>query len=482
MGRSGEITSDTAAQFYELRSPTGQAIITRRRLTTTLGVAAYDLLDEADPRAPTLTFRARLRYDADYGGSVEETASSRFDRFIPGFSRDPVDLMYGYVEGRRFFRGLLGFRLGRQYVTDALGWWSFDGGLVKVTTPYWFALEAYGGLEQRGGMPLSTPRFERDGIWRGDRAGFAEALYPSFQQDDVAPAIGAAIESAGVPWLHGRATYRRVYDTGASTISPPSSSARAPSTYDGMRISQERVGYAVDGTIPSVGGLKAGFAYDLYVKRMANAYASIDWYTSERLTLGVDWDYFQPTFDGDSIWNFFMSMPMNDVGLRAAWDPTSRVGIAGGLRGRAFTVQTGPEAQQIDPTSPNRLSEANAYPSSPFDPMGGADLSARYRVAEGSIGARGAADVSRTGDRVGLDVNGERTLEARYVLQGRAGVWRWSDELRPDRDATSFGYVLGAGYKVSPRSLVLVDFQHDMNRVAGQRFRAMLWLTLALSN
>jgi hypothetical protein len=186
-----ELTSDTAAQFYEMRSPTGATVIARRRFMTTLGVAVYDLFDKPhDPLAPTVTFRARLRYDGDYGGSAEETALNSPDRFIPGFSRGPVDLMYGYIEGRRFFKGLLGFRLGRQYVTDALGWWSFDGGLVKVTTPYYLAAEVYGGLEQRGGMPLSTPRFERDGIWRGDRNGFDPALWPSFQPNDVAPAIG----------------------------------------------------------------------------------------------------------------------------------------------------------------------------------------------------------------------------------------------------------------------------------------------------
>ena len=135
-------------------------MLARRRLTTTLGVAVYDLLGKAeDPRSPTLTFRARLRYDADYGGRAEETAIARPDRFVPGFSRGPVDLMYGYVEGRRLFGGFFGFKLGRQYTTDALGWWSFDGGSVRVTTPAYFAVEALGGLEVRGGMPLSTPRF-----------------------------------------------------------------------------------------------------------------------------------------------------------------------------------------------------------------------------------------------------------------------------------------------------------------------------------
>jgi len=33
-----ELTSDTAAQFYEMRSPSGETVIARRRFMTTLGV------------------------------------------------------------------------------------------------------------------------------------------------------------------------------------------------------------------------------------------------------------------------------------------------------------------------------------------------------------------------------------------------------------------------------------------------------------
>jgi hypothetical protein len=481
-GVDPEITSDTAAQFYEMRSPNGQTVIARRRLTTTLGVAAYDLLEtEADPNAPTLSFRARLRYDADYGNDPGATAANRADLFVPGLDQGPVDLMYGYVEGRRFLHGLLGFRLGRQYVTDALGWWSFDGGLVKLTTPWYFAVELYGGLEQRGGLPLSTSRFERDGVWRGDRTGYDPTLYPSYQPNDVAPAIGAALETAGFSWLHGRLTYRRVDNTGTSNVSQFENGLRSPAKYEGSRVSQERIGYAVDATLASVGGVKAGFAYDLYMNTMSNIFASADWYASRTVTVSVDYDYFRPTFDADSIWNFFMSMPMNDIGVRTSWDPSDRVGISGGVRTRLFSVQSEPESGLTSPTSPNGFAAQNQYPGSSIDPMGGATLAGRYRIGDGQIGARGAADVHRTGDRLGMDLYGERTLETRYVFQARAGVWQWNDKERPDRDATNLGYVLGAGYKVFPRSLLLADFQHDMNRLAGQRFRAMLWLTLALS-
>jgi len=477
-GIDPELTVDTAAQFYEVRSPTGATVIARRRLTTTLGASAYDLLGNgADPRAPSLSFRARLRYDADYGGNAEETAVGRPNRLVPGFARGPVDLMYGYVEGRRYFGGVFGFRLGRQYVTDALGWWSFDGGLAKVTTPFYVALETYAGLEQRGGLPFSTSRYERDGIWRGDRTGYDPNLYPSFQPNEVAPAIGAAIESAGFSWLHARATYRRVYNTGASNTSQFVSGLTPSRTYEGTRISSERVGYAIDGTLPELGGVKAGFAYDLYVKVLANAYASLDWFASRTVTLSVDYDHYRPTFDGDSIWNVFLAMPMNDLALRASWDPNARFGISGAIRGRAFMQQTEPD---VADSSPN-LTGGNYYPPRALDPMAGANLAGRYRIGEGHIGARGAADVSATGRRLGLDVYAERTLETRYLLQARIGTWTWEDEQRPDRDATNLGYVLGAGYKLFPRSLVLADFQHDMNRIAGQRFRAMLWLSVAFS-
>src|SRR6478609_1237237 len=68
-------------------------------------------------------------------------------RFVPGFTENAVDLQYGYLEGRRVF-GFLQFRLGRQYLTDTLGWTSFDGGLVRVAVPALpLAIEAEGGLE-----------------------------------------------------------------------------------------------------------------------------------------------------------------------------------------------------------------------------------------------------------------------------------------------------------------------------------------------
>jgi hypothetical protein len=60
-------------------------------------------------------------------------------------------------------------------------------------------------------------------------------------------------------------------------------------------------------------------------------------------------------------------------------------------------------------------------------------------------------------------------------------VWQWNDKLRDDRDAVSLGYVAGVGYKLLPRSLALAEFEHNVNRLVGHRFRVMLWLTVAVT-
>jgi hypothetical protein len=477
-----EVTSDTSAQFYDVRSPTGATVLARRRLVSTLGVATYNLLQPYDkvPRGPELTFKARMRYDADYGASADEVdIANRGARLVPGFYRGPVDLMYGYVEGRRFAGGWLGFKLGRQYVTDVLGWWSFDGGQVKVTTPFYVQVEGYGGLEVRGGMPLSTPRFEREGMWRGDRTGYDPALWPSFQPNDVAPAYGFALESTGVTWLHGRFTYRKVYNTGASNVSQFQSGLTTPVVYEGSRTSQERLGYAIDASLFDVAGAKGGFSYDLYLAKVPSIYASLDGFVSKKLTVSLDYDYYRPTFDADSIFNFFAAYPMNDLGLRAAWDATDKLLLAGGLHGRMFEVATEPSGASN--ASPSTRAEPAFYPPSANTFDVGGSLSGRVRWGEGNIGARWNGLFSKGGDRHGGDVYVERVLETRYVVSGRASLWHWKDKLRDDRDALGFGYVAGVGYKFAERSQAMFEFDHNINRIAGHRFRLMLWLSVAVA-
>jgi hypothetical protein len=243
-------------------------------------------------------------------------------------------------------------------------------------------------------------------------------------------------------------------------------------------VSSERIGYAFDGSLPSVGGLKGGLAYDLYVAKFSQLYLSTDVYATQKLTLSADFDHFRPTFDADSIWNLFATGPTNDLGARFAYQASDSFGVSGGGHVRMFENATGPEE---DARSKSPLADANQYAASPIYLNGGGNVAAKYRYTRGNVTVRGAADGGGTGGRAGGDVYADHTFQKRYLVSARAGAWAWKDSLRPDRSATSFGYVLGAGYIFSPRSQALVEFEHDMNRIVGNRFRLMLWLSLAVN-
>ncbi|AUX41917.1 hypothetical protein SOCE26_033420 [Sorangium cellulosum] len=508
-----EIESTTAAQAYEVASPWGDTNIERRRLMQTLGFSVHNLQGKFTPGEADYSVTMRIRLDADFGvnghlegaeaGGETDYSIAGGSRFIPGLREAPLDLMYAYAEGRNVAGGWLGFRVGRQYVSDVLGWWSFDGALVRVTTPYFFRIEAYGGLEQRGGLPLSTSRFERQGVWRGSHSGFGRdktqpdsaADFPSYQYAQPAPAFGAALESAGPSFLHGRLTYRRVYNTGTTITQQFPDRGGGFRTLKGLRISQDRLGYAADINKADLGGIKGGFSYDLYSQLVGSAYGGLEVYAGSRVTLGADVDYFVPTFDADSIWNWFTHDPVTTITGRASVDITREVDLAawGGARlwmaegnpeefgvGQCDVMGEGPDCigqTSFDPAGEDDLEdyardEANRAASYTTDVL--ANLAGRYRTRTTSVELRGMLQTGERGRRTGADLSGEKRLSGqRYALGARVSLYNWEDPLRPDRGATSFGYVLGAGYRPGEAADFKIEWEHDMNRLVGQRFRVV---------
>jgi hypothetical protein len=476
-----EVNSTTAAQSYELSSPWGGLTLKRRRILQTLGLGLYHL-EGGEPQAggPDVSVRLRMRLDADPGIKSDETTyATGSDRFVPGLAIAPIDIMYGYVEGRRLAGGWLGFRLGRQYVTDSLGWWSFDGGLVRITTPVFVEVEAYGGLEQRGGLPLSSPRFERNGIWRGDRKGIETGVYPQFQKAAIAPAYGVALQSTGVTWLHGRLDYRKVLNQGESVVSvlTPDPVTGNLVTYNGTRTSSERIGYALDATAASIGGVKGGLVYDLLEGGLSSWYGQADWYATRGITLSGDYDYFRPTFDGDSIFNFFTHNAMKTLTGRLAVDVTEGVDVAASGGIRTYTTTGTPGVDLVADSTTGVLGPTQATQQDIL-----ANLAGRYRFDSGLLGVRGMSETGDRGRRQGGELQGEHSfLGRRWTALGRLSVYDWEDKLRPDRNATSFGYVIGGAFRPSPVAEAMVEWEHDMNRLVGQRFRILALLNLTVT-
>ncbi len=200
------------------------------------------------------------------------------------------------------------------------------------------------------------------------------------------------------------------------------------------------------------------------------------------VTVSADYDYYVPTFDADSIWNFFAGEPMNDLGLRANVDVTDR---ALGRRRRAtlriYDVQTAPSRsgrreRPVPCPTPNYALGQNVYPSNghPFDE--GGNLSARYRTGDTTRRPARRAATAATRATAWAPTSRRSASSRRGTSRAlRTGVWQWNDKLRPDRDATSFNYVLGPRLPVSRRARRRsIEWEHDMNRLVGQRFRLML--------
>lgn len=510
-----DVRSETALQAYQLSNPWGDTILNRRRLMQTLSLSVYNLQGDFVPGKADYSAVLRVRLDADFGinGHLDnadrggetsyQTEAGPGVRFVPGVQQAPVDLMYAYVEGRNLLKGWMGFRAGRQYVVDTLGWWSFDGALARITTPFFVQAEVYGGFEQRGGLPLSTARFERPGVWRGNHVGFGTAAdqpsvtdYPSYQYAQMAPAFGFNVETNGPSWIHGRFSYRRVYNRGTSVTQQFPDLLGGYRTVSGNRISQDRLGYALDLNKSNLGAIKGGFTYDLYNQILASFYGGVEAYLGSRTTIGADVDYFVPTFDADSIFNWFTRSPTTSITARISSAPTKRFDFSayGGVR--LWQTEGDPDTfaaeeciasglcsgdQEIDPATATSFvrNEDNRGTGTVVDAV--ANVAGRYRFGTGDVGLRGMVQAGARGHRGGADINGEKRFDGgRYLTLARVSLYNWDDPLRPDRGATSFGYVLGAGVRPVKQADVRVEWEHDMNRLVGQRFRILAILNLRL--
>ena len=322
-----------------------------------------------------------------------------------------------------------------------------------------------------------------------------------------------AVESNGPSFFHGRFSYRQVLNTGAApTFQFPAPDAGGFRQISGVRVSQERLGWAGDLSKASLGQLKGGFTYDLYNQRVGSYFAGAEAYLGKRVTLGADADYFVPTFDGDSIWNWFTHGPITTLtgrvavraskqfdvtasgGARLWWTEGDASTAPGGLSGYGLNeCQSLNKAQPtvpltcqigqvtLDPASSAAigyaLRDANRATTTTVDAVG--NLNGKYRFASGDVGFKGMVEVGARGKREGGDLSGEKRWDGgRYTTGARVSVYGWADPTRPDRDAVSFGYVLAGGFKPAQVANMRVEWEHDTNRLVGQRYRVMAVLNL----
>ena len=340
-------------------------------------------------------------------------------------------------------------------------------------------------------MPLSDARASRrTASGAATASGYRPVAVPLVPAGDVAPAFGVALESTGVTWIHGRLTYRRVYNTGASNISEFASGDLRPRTSTtAARISSEKLGYAIDASLaerrrrrrPASSTTSTTRDDELYgvARRLSPA---------RRSPSSADYDYYVPTYDADSIWNFFAGEPMNDVGLRAqrrrdrqallrGRRPRARLQRADGARSTPAT------ARAYTPYAELRRGSEHLPQQRPPLRRGRQRLGALAHGRRRCVALRGSGNWGDDGDRVGGDLSGAAHLRVALRRSARAPAsGSGTTSCAPDRSTDGLQLRARPGVPLRAPLAGRVEWEHDISGLVGPALpRSCCWLTVAVT-
>ena len=400
----------TIGQGYQVRrfeADGTNELLSRRRLTQYMDLSVFDLApggwrgDDGDRNI--IYFDASLRFDSDFGGYLLGRPTGPDE--IRELKQSQLDILYAFLGGRNM-GGRVDFELGRQIRFDLVDFFAFDGGDAIVHVTRKFAVEAYGGTEVRGELPLSAPIYELDGTSAGSRD---PATRPD-QNSMLRPLVGVAVAggSDGGP-LFARLAYRRVWSATADQLPGEPDSG----------VNDEKVSLTAFAgwrdRIQAAGGVR----FNILLGEFDDEQLLIKLRTFRRQWLTLEHAYLAPTFDGDSIWNVFAGGAYRD--LRGSYE----VALSPEVRayGRGFA----------------RFFTASGH-------AGGASLGATWRRGRGLVRGDGYWEDGYGGLKLGIDVSARIALQRTFELEGRLTGYRWhadapSDAARATNDA---GVVFGA--------------------------------------
>ena len=470
------VRADYEAQFYGVQSPFGSPDVLRRRHTAALGLEIDDLAGLGE-RGPRLEFKAHLRLDADFGQTAAERDPSS-NRFVPGLEQAPLDVMYAYFDAEGLFSGVLGLRVGRQLTIDALGFWLFDGARLRLTLPLGLELGGFAGFEPRPGLPLlATSRYLGDGVRRGNRDALEANAEPSFLDESrLAPAAGAFLAARGLGPLSASVVYRRIENRSRVRLSPYAASpSELPRTFGESRISSERLGSAARLDWTGVGSASGTANYDLYLRQWNELALELAALPASSLRVGAEVRRTRPSFDGDSIFNWFAQGASGQALGRLGYSPFRALDTNFSWGVHWFETDGDPGAAESDPTRAADRGGHNLVGS----------LSGRLRLSQSELTLAALAEAGERGHLAGADLGlRSRFGGGLYDSLVLLSLYDWADPLRSERDATSFSYVLGTGLfsgsGLFSQSRVGLEWEHTVNRLVSQRFRVLATLELGV--
>jgi hypothetical protein len=439
----------TIGQGYQVRryAPDGSNdLLTRRRLTQYIDLNVVDISparfrgDDGDRNI--LSFEASLRFDTDFGGYMVGRPTGTDE--IAELKQSQLDILYAYLGGRNI-GGRVDFQLGRQLRFDIVDFFAFDGGDAVYHITRALAVEAFGGTEVRGELPLSAPIYELDGTSAGSRDPATRAA----QNEVLRPLAGAAVLLGrdGGP-LSARLAYRRVWSGTADRLpGEPESGVNA-----------EKLSLVATGDWHKRVQAIAGVRFNLLLGAFDDQQLIFRLRTGGRQWLSLEHAYLAPNFDGDSIWNVFAAGAYRD--LRGVYE----VGISPELKtyARAF---------------------ARFFTASGF--AAGGSLGAVWRRGRGFARADSYWDDGYGGRKLGLDVVGRAGVHRRLELEGRLTGYHWRSDQPASATAGNGGVVFGAQaggrYRLGEGMRVHLLGENNVGTYYASQFRVLAVFELVAS-
>lgn len=306
--------SRTIGEGYVILAPGVEQprLIRRTRLVQYVNLGVYELLEprevdqwQRDPDDGQLEIVASMRLRQDFGEFLGEAGPSS-GPLLQSIDGRQIDLMYGYVQGRRL-GGFFDFRAGRQFETSGLDWYAFDGGWTRATTPAHLAVEVFGGLQVNPAHVFGWPTFALDGTSGdepADRAG--------------SPMVGAAVSVADLPWIQARVAYRRTFTPAVGlnrNILEPSGDPDGE-VNQGVAAGTDQELVSATLALDLAKGVVSPFAaarFNIGTLRLDDLSVGLSLAVSELHTIRAQYLRTLPNFDLDSIFNLFTLQPLEDI-------------------------------------------------------------------------------------------------------------------------------------------------------------------------
>jgi hypothetical protein len=390
------LRAETIGQAYQLRDYRligPDLFLGVRRYTQTLALRIWDVGDLAAARREAhlperglrISWQSYLRIDHDFGTyangrvTIPLTVPVRRDALdvTPELGEHvaSLELLYGYLELAGLADDRLTLQIGRVLADDGWGTTGVDGASARFEVPSApLTVSASAGLAVRASSPLGLSAYELDGTagaacqeyvegptpgsgtWQLiDRARIITnhrlaSDYESCPQRDVAqPTVGFSVATARIHGFGAELGYRRTWSDTVGLIGPvdrltypdlglyPNDFGQAP----GSGVDEERVWARAHGELRAQGVTIAPYAdvrYSLLHAVIDRADVGVRLQRGEH-TLEPSFEYFYPTFDGDSIFNVFSIEPTTDLRLGYQFTGPLVIHASGWLR--AYHHETG---------------------------------------------------------------------------------------------------------------------------------------------